>query len=711
MTDQSHISDSNCVQFETTLNNIIQWQSNPTEATRLCFKFLYSIIRAEQNKIELLSAQKASKSDLNAGLNIKANIADIMRTFSEVAQNMEQRPSLEEVNLMLEEKVGKKEIETMIKSRPTFDQIKLAFLNGELKPKKTYENLDEKYINFKQFTDTINELKVENEAFYKRTDKKIEDNIGNLSKKISEFDGDLDRFIDNVKKQFNSINVLLNKINGDKADKKEVEILKSILNTHSLSSPTESLLSQLSSSEQRFSAKIREISEKFDAFSQENALSIREIVDFNKKSAKNFDLFEAEMSKLREENTATKGNLETIFRNLEALHVNLEDMEGKFCELKGGLEELRGKMKGNLDDFSQLSAGFVSFEKFEQMFGEVNKGIQRKIDELENYTKTYLRNLDGEMEKNFGGKVGVEEMREWMGEKVDVGEFNSLKLNVNEIIVELNNRITHAKFIEASQEIKNDIFNIKKDLMIKANIDEIMNYLNNKADAELTNQALTNINNILETKASSSHLKSFIEDQSKINKGLLTDNKFIRLMWDNKELRDGCIIIWNKLMYNTSYQFYDWGNDEKIIPSKSDFSQTNSSIPPNPSNFYKTTSANININVIQEQVSVSQNPFQITIKCSGIYEISLVFFVKERPTVQLLVNEEEILSLVGGTEGVIRHENDVLGGKFAGPWTEKGGRSSVRMREFVRLEKEDRVSVSYSGSLEVVGMVEVRYVG
>ena len=54
---------------------------------------------------------KASKSELNSGLNIKANVADVMRTFSEVASSIETRPTLEEVQNYLDEKVSKSDLQ------------------------------------------------------------------------------------------------------------------------------------------------------------------------------------------------------------------------------------------------------------------------------------------------------------------------------------------------------------------------------------------------------------------------------------------------------------------------------------------------------------------------------------------------------------------------------------------------------------------------
>jgi len=56
---------------------------------------------------------KSSKSELNSGLNIKANVADVMRTFSEVASSIESKPTIEEIHGYLDEKVSKNDLQVI----------------------------------------------------------------------------------------------------------------------------------------------------------------------------------------------------------------------------------------------------------------------------------------------------------------------------------------------------------------------------------------------------------------------------------------------------------------------------------------------------------------------------------------------------------------------------------------------------------------------
>jgi len=83
----------------------------------MTFKALCEVVKSQGVTIKELEksiGSRASKSELNSGLNIKANIADVMKTFSEVANNIESRPTLEEMHSYLDEKISKTDIQVRI---------------------------------------------------------------------------------------------------------------------------------------------------------------------------------------------------------------------------------------------------------------------------------------------------------------------------------------------------------------------------------------------------------------------------------------------------------------------------------------------------------------------------------------------------------------------------------------------------------------------
>ena len=92
-----------------------EWR-NIQDIVRTTIKSLCEVVRSQVVSIRELEKQivtKASKSDLNSGLNIKANVADVMRTFSEVASSIESKPTIEEIHGYLDEKVCKNDLQVI----------------------------------------------------------------------------------------------------------------------------------------------------------------------------------------------------------------------------------------------------------------------------------------------------------------------------------------------------------------------------------------------------------------------------------------------------------------------------------------------------------------------------------------------------------------------------------------------------------------------
>jgi hypothetical protein len=180
----TNINDNNSLQFETLLNNPTEWTNNPVESTRQCLKYLYSMILHNNNKIDKLDRVKATKNELNSSLNIKANIADIMRTFSEVAQNIENRPTLDDIQMLLDEKANRNDVNELMSNRPSLDDIKMYLSNGDIKI-NLIEDLSKNFVTKKEFSDVVstkaNKDNVIN-ALHKKGNKSDFDNVicGNI---------------------------------------------------------------------------------------------------------------------------------------------------------------------------------------------------------------------------------------------------------------------------------------------------------------------------------------------------------------------------------------------------------------------------------------------------------------------------------------------------------------------------------------------------
>jgi len=79
----------------------------------------------------------------------------------------------------------------------------------------------------------------------------------------------------------------------------------------------------------------------------------------------------------------------------------------------------------------------------------------------------------------------------------------------------------------------------------------------------------------------------------------------------------------------------------------------------------------------------------------GLYEITLGFFCTKKPTVQVLVNGETILTAVNSASFVIHHSSGKLtngGRQTQGPMT------GLTLLDFIALPARARLSISYAGA-------------
>jgi len=297
------------LQFETLLNNPNEWNNNEIETTRQCFKYLYLIIKENQLKIEKIERTKASKSELNSSLNIKANIADIMKTFNEVAHNIEQRPTKDDIQLLLDEKANRADINNIIMTRPSLDDIKTILSNGDLKINLKYslDELNNKFVSIQQFNELMNtKSNKENviAALHNKANKNelidIQNqlnsfNHGEINNKILQIDNDLDRLIDNIKKQFSNVNNVLNNLTTNKVDYKEVE----------------GILMNANNENRNLSSKITKIDN--DSNNVKNEMNVLK----NNVSSINttLNILDNKLKNLASTNTSTNDNLFSIFND------------------------------------------------------------------------------------------------------------------------------------------------------------------------------------------------------------------------------------------------------------------------------------------------------------------------------------------------------------------------------------------------------------
>ena len=657
----SYEQDNSIIQFESMLNNISEWQNNPIEATRLCFKYLYEINRSTQKSLEIIDKSKATKTELSTGLNTKGDLSDIMQTFNEVAQNMEQRPTKEEMYLIIDNKLDKKMNE----------EIKKLITKGDIKInlKKNWDELNKNFVSMKEFGELVNSNKINkdniNNALKEKADKNEINNIiknmknfEELNEKVKNIDNDLDRLIDNMKKQFKNIDNSINNLINSKIEIKDLESINKKISENNKNHMT--IHNELNNDLQKIKNEINAFNAKYNNINGiiGDMKSKYEILDINLKNNENnvIQNLENNISQIAEKINNNMGKEKDIQKFMYIFNQNIEQINEKIYNIEN-------KKYVEASDFDNLS-----------------QQIKSEMKDFENYTKDYYKNFYEDLLKNINKKLDKEDIKFILDKKVDNDTFQkmmntksssveieNMKLSLSKLNEEIKTKANIEKIDSFIESISSNIQEIKNDLVLKGNIDEIMSYLKNKANIDDVNKALVEIHNELDTKSSQEDFNHAMNNQNSINTYLAKENSIAKYIWNSGNVSKGYAVPWDEQIINTMPENVVWEKDE----------------------------------------------ISITIKNKGIYLISLGFFVDEKPTVQVMINGENVLSQVNSNAFIVRQENSKefnLGKLDVQEDNENNSITGLTMNEFLCLGNMAKIVISYSGSNSVKGMMSIKQV-
>ena len=246
-------------------------------------------------------------------------------------------------------------------------------------------------------------------------------------------------------------------------------------------------------------------------------------------------------------------------------------------------------------------------------------------------------------------------------------ETENIKLNLTKLTEEIQNKINIDKFESIIESLSSNIEEIKNDLLLKGNIDEIMSYIKNKANIDDVNKALVEIHTELDNKSSLEDFNHAMNNQNSINSSLAKENSIAKYIWNSGTVSKGYAVPW----------------EEQII------------------------------NTMPENALWEKNDINITIKKKGIYLLSLGFFVEEKPTVQVMINGESVLSQVNSNAFIVRQDNSKTFNLGKSENREENGyncTTGLTMNEFLCLGNMAKIVISYSGSNSVKGMMSIKQV-
>ena len=650
-----NLYENSSLEFESLLNSINEWENNPIEATRHCFKNLYNIIRYQQKKIEIINKNKVSNIEFNSGLNIKLNITDFMSTINEITQKIEKRPTNDQINLSLDEKISKKDINDILKTKPSLEEIKTYLNSGDIKINidNIIEDLNRNFVDYKNLGDILstkpskeNILNLLNQKVNKNDLERINNelkNIHSLNNKVQEIDNNLEKFINNINQQVNNINnEYKNKIDN-------IQFKKVINQINSFESKLNNYSNDFNNSISDLVKKINLIINKY------------ELIDKNIKKYDNN--FKEILNKEKDNSLSTyienhENKIKSINNDINKIYNLLENKINK-NEIELYLKLKEKNVNSNSNSIIVPNQKYITSQEIENFYNSICNDIHQKFVDIESYTRNFLKKLDSDISNILETKSSNEDMniikndinqlKYLLDQKVDLNNMNNIEEILNNINMNYINKKEYNNFVQICQ---NDIEEMKNDIILKSNIEETMTYLKNKADINDVNNALNQIHDELDIKLSFQDFNHAMDNQYKINSALLQNNQVGEWIWESGLVKNNRNVPWEIQKINNCPENFIWNKDSDTI----------------------------------------------VVKQKGIYLCSMAFFTNNYSLIRLYINGEKIIGKTNDGNEYEKKENN----------SNEENLTGININEYLFLKEKSRISILYDGSDNVKGILALK---
>ena len=682
--------------------------------------------------------QKFGINELNPLLNEKANNSEISNALNKINYELENRPTNDNINEILKDKVDKKEFMYYFNSKPTTND----FYNNRKK-------IEELQNNFETFQNNI--YKIIGGSTQQKSEisdlKNIMKNKANLEDVAEALDLKADS--ENVYNSLNEIKESLNnKVNINEIEnisnelknfvnREELEIFKEEINNNIVEmvknksdiNDFKLISDAFQDMKLNMTQKVDDIDNDLDRlienikaqFQSTNVL----ISNIENKKAENKDIEELNSLIIK------KIDEDKFNYSLNQLKDNIFDTINSFKnDYLTNIKIFENKIEDNNEVFSQ---------DYNSIINELNKQ-NNSINDLINNEKEQIDNINQKMEaaiNNFNiqnnsaiqkikddlKKININ-LNEKLSKKLEEQKFDSYFTNIKK---EINSKVSLFNLKKDNGELINTFEqklsilsnNLKKELENKMNISDIEKILNNKADISLLNDKISvmDFNNLKEyIKNIDYELKQKLDIQN-FNDYLNNFNSSLDNM-NNEMLSKADINEVNNLLRNKvniediNLSINNIKNDLNLKVNNMDFNNAMNNqalindIICNENQvgrwLWKTGKVKGGYTVPWDTQSVNTSPDNyiwekdktiITVTKGGIYQVSLGFYSNKKPNVQIIVNSEMIINANnnynnnGNKNNNYNTNNNKKIKKMTG----------LSLIDFIILQDNSKIAVTYNG--------------
>lgn len=272
-----------------------------------------------------------------------------------------------------------------------------------------------------------------------------------------------------------------------------------------------------------------------------------------------------------------------------------------------------------------------------------------------------------DLETQLKPYVDISTLQNIISQKLkDNQEIDSIRQKVLKLQEQLSNMQPQNSNLEvianSLNQMQGTIGQLQKEIILKANIKDVCILLDAKSNIEDINKIMGDMHRILETKASQEDLNTVVTDQAIINESLCTENIVGRWTWKSGQLSSKNMIPWESQVVNTL-----------------------------PDNF----------------IYQKDSPYILSV-APGLYEISFGFFSQKKPTIVVLLNDEQVISLQGECDSETG-QNVFAKSKLKEQSSHSMGNvTGVTLTDFLVLPGKARLSLVYDGEPGAEGFLGIK---
>lgn len=285
-----------------------------------------------------------------------------------------------------------------------------------------------------------------------------------------------------------------------------------------------------------------------------------------------------------------------LLNTIPSMGDQMKMLQSNLASLQGSISSHQKRMV----DIEEISADFQEIIARKADLSDVELMNEQHLDTLRNCIDDQFDKVEEALKAEIKLKCNQTEVVALLSKmQADTDQSaNSIKLEISLIFEKLKQMVDESRFEAGQNRLSSQLKHLESVLLEKANLKDTLSLLDAKSNEEEVNRVAETLDNKIALCVSQKQY----EKQTEINETLGGEACCGRWIWESGKLKNGGMSVpWEVETVNTCSDNFCWDSSENTFV-------------------------------------VCQTP--------GLYEIGFGFFSSKRPTVQVLVNGEPIISLL-----------------------------------------------------------------